>query len=460
MDIAEKHTFHHFSHQHLLESTILSSTGNITCYGCSLTILSGKDYYDCKTCSFSLHRICSNMPRKTRHPAHPNHYLTLLVSPPSANSTFKCKACGNNVSGFYYNCAECGIYYHILCSSLPLSVAITSHPHTLKIEVSSPYDFCCDLCDKPTHLGWLYRCRFCEFDAHISCAISDQRVQPVPPPNTLTRKIIYSSASTMEVNRMIDYGIESKELMQLVLQGVSRIHQDSNDQEVAHSTAVSGWDERLRSPKENHDRDSGGFGRFRLNQTETQISSTLTSPISRSQNKDASTPASEDLTIPSYQFSDLCFSIDLQKSYSSQDHKFQANREASYREMEKVIVPEVEARTNFDDAKMLNKTSDNSQPLQQELDYPRRPMFNPLYKAPENWLNEELSSKGVNHYDAKLGQYQANGKTIRSEGREIANNSTKSKKSSSRCSCWTKLFRCCYYSRYQRCSRSFKNGGL
>lgn len=318
------------------------------------------------------------MPRKTRHPAHPDHYLTLLISPPSSNTTFKCKACGHLISGFYYNCAECGIYYHILCSALPLSIAISSHPHTLKIKFSPPYVFYCDLCDKPSHVGWLYRCRFCEFDAHISCAISQRRSQPVPLPNTLTRQIIYSSASIMETSRLIDYGIESDELMQLVVQGVAR----GND------VAVAGWDERLRSPQEKLE-----IGRFQLNQTETQMSRTGTS------NKDPSGSVSEDLTIPSYQFSDQCFSIDLQKSCSSVDLRSQTKKEASHQDAK--VVPEVETRISSDKMTMLNSKNSGN-----------KPVFNPLYKAPEDWLNEASLLEGSNRYDGmKLGQNEENGKT-------------------------------------------------
>ncbi|KAJ9184678.1 hypothetical protein P3X46_004381 [Hevea brasiliensis] len=447
MEVAEKHSFNHFSHQHPLEiSTLPSTTDNKTCYGCNLRILPGKDYYDCKTCLFSLHRICSNMPRKTRHPAHPYHYLSLLTSPPSSNSTFKCKACGHFISGFYYNCAECGIYYHILCSALPLSVAICSHPHTLKIEFSPPYAFCCDLCDKPSYVGWLYRCRFCEFDAHISCAISIQRAQPGPLPNTLTRQIVYSSASIMETNRLIDYGIESNELMQLVVQGVTRgNHQDTNCQEIANDSAVAGWDERLRSPRKNLEIGNGGIGRFRLHQREPQISSNGTSPLNGSRNKDPSVSVSEDLTIPSYQFSDQCFSIDLMKSCSSLDNRSQTKKESNHQD----VVPEDEARISCGKLTMPdNKTSSN------------KPVFNPLYKAPENWLKEASLLEGVNRYDGmKLGQNGEN-RTVNGGRPGIKEHGAKSNRARWSCLCWWKLLRCCYYSRYEKCSKSFKNGGL
>ncbi|KAG6743881.1 hypothetical protein POTOM_052584 [Populus tomentosa] len=142
------------------------------------------------------------MPRKTRHPAHPDHYLTLLVSPPLDNSNFKCEACGDHITGFCYNVTESNIYCHILCSVLPISGITYSHPHALKIEFSLPYDFSCDLCKNPSSKGWLYRCSFCEFDTHIACVISNKKAEPVPLLDTLTRQI-------MDADRKIDYGSQN-----------------------------------------------------------------------------------------------------------------------------------------------------------------------------------------------------------------------------------------------------------
>lgn len=182
----------------------------------------------------------------------------------------------------------------------------------------------------------------------------------------------------METSRLIDYGIESDELMQLVVQGVAR----GND------VAVAGWDERLRSPQEKLE-----IGRFQLNQTETQMSRTGTS------NKDPSGSVSEDLTIPSYQFSDQCFSIDLQKSCSSVDLRSQTRKEASHQDAK--VVPEVETRISSDKMTMLNSKNSGN-----------KPVFNPLYKAPEDWLNEASLLEGSNRYDGmKLGQKEENGKT-------------------------------------------------
>jgi len=370
MEVAEEHTLHHFSHQHPLGRPIAPSTGNITCDGCSLRILPGKDYYNCKTCSFFLHRVCSNMPRKTRHPAHPDHYLTLLVSHPLDNSNFKCEACGDHITGFCYNVTESNIYYHILCSVLPISVITYSHPHALKIEFSPPYDFSCDLCKNPSSKGWLYRCSFCEFDTHIACAISNKKAEPVPLLDTLTRQI-------MEADRKIDYGSQSNELMQLIVLGVER-DIERNDQEVV-STAVAGWDERLHSPKEQHSVKIKGIERFGLTHLEPYSPNIPPSPEDRSRHQDPSTQISEDMTVASYQFSEMCFSIDLLKSYPSADHHpYSTNMEASSQYIKDV--PRVEAKIKSDNVAMPQGV--------QKHRYPNMPVTNPLYRGPNNWYNE------------------------------------------------------------------------
>lgn len=288
-------SFHHFSHEHQLEQTRSLPKENISCSGCKLKILSDKDFYSCKTCPFFLHQVCYNMPRKTQHPAHPSHYLTLHSNSLPSNGNLQCcRACGGHVNGFYYTCAENGHYYHTLCSALPLSIAVSSHTHKLKLAFSSPYDFCCDICNKPSYTaGWLYRCQICEYDTHLSCGLSNAKGKfslqhsITPFPNTCTT--MHSSyLSTALVG--ID---ESEELMQLVTQTV----------------VVAGGD------------DQG-----------LQV-----------QRPSPSTPGSEDLsTNPSYQFSDACFSIDLERSYSNYN---QANIRAINHQVAK-NVPEVDG-ANF-----------------------------------------------------------------------------------------------------------------
>ncbi|KAK6804995.1 hypothetical protein RDI58_002779 [Solanum bulbocastanum] len=165
----ENSVFKHFSHGH--QFVYINKQSNAICSGCKLNILSSKFYYECKsTCSFFLHQECFNMPKSLQHLVDPIHHLTLLTTVPSSS---KCNACRKEILGFSYACAKCSTYYHTLCLlALPLSMELPSHCHKLDLEFCPPYDFECDLCKKPSYKGWLYHCSSCEFDAHISCAIT------------------------------------------------------------------------------------------------------------------------------------------------------------------------------------------------------------------------------------------------------------------------------------------------
>lgn len=191
----------HFSHEHPLELANSISTKHTACFGCNQTIFSGKYYYKCKTCPFYLHQLCHNMPKTVQHPADPDHLLTLqsmISSSPNSRSSIDCKACGQNLSGFYYNCGKCGDFYHILCSAVPLSVKTPTHQHPLKLEYTPPYDFQCDSCHKPSYTGWLYRCSLCEFDVHVACAITNKGAQ-LRSPNTKEHNNVNKEEELMEL---------------------------------------------------------------------------------------------------------------------------------------------------------------------------------------------------------------------------------------------------------------------
>lgn len=146
--------FRHFSHEHPLQLSFnTSEPSEVICVGCGMTVIPTKSYYACKTCCFSLHTACYNMPRKVHHPADPGHDLILLLLP-----SFACKACGKPGSGFAYNCPVCHQNYHSLCTVFPLSASHCSHPHVLNLRFSPPYDgikgFRCDIC---TNLGYCWK---------------------------------------------------------------------------------------------------------------------------------------------------------------------------------------------------------------------------------------------------------------------------------------------------------------
>ncbi|XP_075490773.1 protein VACUOLELESS GAMETOPHYTES-like [Primulina tabacum] len=246
----------HFSHQHALQYLESPTDKDYICSCCKLAIMPGTFCFQCKLCLFFLHKVCYRMPIKVLHPADPNHHLTLLAKP-----TSRCEACGKHISGFCYRCTKCNLSYHMLCIALPLSLKIPSlHLHTLKLELKPPYDFQCDLCHKSSYSGWLYRCRLCEFDAHISCAVT------------------YNKVTTRYHKRKADY-LDSlspqNELMEILSQGM-KVMEEKNSKDAIHEP------------------------------------------------QDQSSMVSENFTLPSYQFSGSCFSIDIAKSI--QEDELQARK--------------------------------------------------------------------------------------------------------------------------------------
>lgn len=119
------------------------------------------------------------MPKRLNHPSDPKHTLVLLSSP-YPEGVFWCNACGKDGHGFCYHCKECNIDLHVMCSSMPKIVMHGAHPHPLDLAFSPPYPdkiFTCDVCNKNGSNHWLYMCNQCEFDAHLSCAVSKCRPQ-------------------------------------------------------------------------------------------------------------------------------------------------------------------------------------------------------------------------------------------------------------------------------------------
>ncbi|XP_022742547.1 uncharacterized protein LOC111293831 [Durio zibethinus] len=423
--LQEEHMYHHFSHHHPMVRTDLILAGNITCSGCKLNILPAKGYYQCKTCPFYLHKVCYNMPMKTRHPGHPDHFLTLHVMPSSGKKTFKCEACGHQVNGFYYNCAECSIYYHILCSAVPLSVAITSHLHTLKLEFSPPNDLQCDICkESASYNGWLYRCQICEFDTHLACAISNQREQSfqhptAPLPHPLTRQSTYSSASLMETKQREDYVNEGTELMQLVSQSVTRNIRDNRTYENFLKTVV-GWDERLHSPKRRLATRNGQDEYFGSSHNPDSVG-TSPNPEVEAQETDQSSLLSVDLsTAPSYQLSGRCFSIDLAESYSSLDHTNQARKEPTLSDASALqkVKETVNGRNNI----LLERIASKFEPTNQETIYAKKESFD--FRNSDSRMNEAFLTR-----NSTQSREQRNKKKMSNESRSESGDRDQSSKS-------------------------------
>lgn len=177
----------HFSHPHPLQLTTIQSQPlmnlSIAICSCCSRRFDGGYLYTCRSCSvgqlqggrgFALHAACAQMPPLISHPSHPKHPLSLLPAPPyQGSSTFNCDGCSHSGSGFCYHCSECDFDLHPTCASKPLTTAHPRHDHQLSLEFFPPYDirgFSCDVCGGTGKNHWLYRCSYCEFDAHLDCA--------------------------------------------------------------------------------------------------------------------------------------------------------------------------------------------------------------------------------------------------------------------------------------------------
>ncbi|KAM2044492.1 hypothetical protein ACFX1T_008805 [Malus domestica] len=398
----QKLKFHHFSHEHPLDRTNNSpSKQNKICAGCKLMIQFGKDYYSCPSCPFFLHQVCYNMPRKTRHPALPSHYLNLHPAPPSSTKgALNCQACGDPVEGFYYDCADCGFYYHSLCSGLPFSIKTLSHPHALKLSFSPPIDLYCDLCNEPGYDRWLYRCHICEFDSHISCAIYNIQPDLEPPQNpipplpayTFIRQSSYSSGSSFGINVAENYNSEGNELLHL----------------------------RLYSPKQELNVRMSKLGNVASCQTDADMAVTSLNL------KDTATSVSEDMTLtPSYQFSDAYFSIDL--SYTPNGQKFQANKEG----------PNQGTLSYTNSTIAPNKVLTSAKP-EKQLGYVNVSVTNYSNKiGPEHKLNEAFLTRNDTLTRNDSGPKEMKRKASAIMGSStIGNQSTKSDIESNSPSCW------------------------
>ncbi|KAJ4954155.1 hypothetical protein NE237_030987 [Protea cynaroides] len=105
-------SIHHFSHPHPLELQVSNpqqqSMNTVPCSGCKLK--TSATFYACKSCNYILHISCSKMPQCISHPADPNHTLSLLPVPAYPEGYFDCDACGRP------GCNFCEFDAHLDCA--------------------------------------------------------------------------------------------------------------------------------------------------------------------------------------------------------------------------------------------------------------------------------------------------------------------------------------------------------
>lgn len=165
----------HSSHkQHALIFVHLPS--EYRCDGCQE---SGYGFrYRCGPCDFDIHESCAQAPNATLHSCHPQHPLVLRDKPVSPQRV--CDVCGRDVLGFVYDCRECDVDVHLSCAQLPQTLRHALHPHhTLQLshgpEAPAPPARSCNVCGEACSPGhWSYRCELasapCDFNLHIPCA--------------------------------------------------------------------------------------------------------------------------------------------------------------------------------------------------------------------------------------------------------------------------------------------------
>jgi hypothetical protein len=157
----------------------------------------------------------------------------------------------------------------------------------------------------------------CEFDIHIACAVKN--IEPY-----LLRQ------------KESDYKYKIMNLMAKEIGGGIR-----------NESAVSGWNKKLLSPLKKH---STSNGKSMIVELELQETEKITSTHSFSSEilegitplRDKMTPLSDDrspLSCSSQQFSDSYFSIDLNKSYSTNhDHRSQVRKEVNSEYISRSII--------------------------------------------------------------------------------------------------------------------------
>ncbi|KAH6826984.1 hypothetical protein C2S53_016127 [Perilla frutescens var. hirtella] len=160
----------HFSHRHQLEASEIHEEEKGVCSGCEHDIV-GPAYLCSKpSCTFLLHDLCFDLPRRIRHHCHANHPLHLLSSPPYSDGEFTCDACRRSGHGFTYHCDTCKFDLHVECASLPEIENRKDHEHPLILMDGQ--DFVCYVCNEES-VGkdcWMYCCLACRCGLHLGCA--------------------------------------------------------------------------------------------------------------------------------------------------------------------------------------------------------------------------------------------------------------------------------------------------
>ncbi|KAM0020456.1 putative chromatin regulator PHD family [Helianthus debilis subsp. tardiflorus] len=133
-------------------------------------------YYSCKTCNYSLHKFCAELPPKLQnHPLHPGHHLYFYSSDDDDDDEFKCHVCNlmqKSISRYY--CRTCYDFrMDIICATLferKQKINHHSHPHQLD-RMPWPIVSGCVACGNK-HEGVFFQCTTCpRFLINLECAL-------------------------------------------------------------------------------------------------------------------------------------------------------------------------------------------------------------------------------------------------------------------------------------------------
>ncbi|XP_004295357.1 PREDICTED: uncharacterized protein LOC101301568 [Fragaria vesca subsp. vesca] len=177
----------HFSHPHPLAANdpceeVKDEHILITCEGCIRPITATKEsFYSCtkqedELCSFFLHKVCAQLPKKKRLPLLHQHQFTLLSRAPSVGGVFQCYMCGAFNQGFTYTCEECAsqkgetvFFLDLQCNAYWDNKALIKHDsHVHRLLLDTEWDNVhCSSCG--CNIFFCFSCKRCEFRLCIPC---------------------------------------------------------------------------------------------------------------------------------------------------------------------------------------------------------------------------------------------------------------------------------------------------
>ncbi|PWA47725.1 zinc finger, PHD-type [Artemisia annua] len=136
-------------------------------------------YYQCKSCDYSLHKFCAELPEiQNNHPLHPGHNLTLserfqVVNFSREVDEWMCHVCKFKWESFFnYYCSTCNISMDIICATIShQKINHPSHPdHQLERMFGSIVSVCVACGEK--HDGHFFQCTTCPMHRiHMDCAL-------------------------------------------------------------------------------------------------------------------------------------------------------------------------------------------------------------------------------------------------------------------------------------------------